>query len=393
VRRPFWAAAVVTALIVAVGQDARANAALHCGATITADTRLTSDLTNCSSVGLIIGADDVTLDLGGHTVTGDGVSDVEGIRAVGHDHVVIENGSVRNFVEGVVIIRATTTRVRRLRLSGHRHVGVLATDSSDVSIDHTTSRHIRFSALFAARSSRVRIAHNTVTTSGGGVFLDRVAAARVSGNRITSNGQGIALQAADRGRVIRNQVSYTSDGDGIFLGERSTNVLVGRNRLVGNAGGIGLADGAHANVVSTNLSRGNAFVGIYLFGADDNRLVGNLVLHNGDGSEGGIHVLSNDAGASSNGNVLRGNLLVGNVGDGILVDRGQRDTALTANRVFDSTDDGIDARAAATTLGGNAANGNNSLGIRAVLGVVDAGANRAHGNGDRRECVNVRCFP
>src|SRR3954447_13954121 len=125
-RRPFWAAAVVSTLIVGVAQDARAKAALHCGATITADTRLTSDLTNCSSVGLIIGADDVTLDLGGHTVTGDGVSDVEGVRTIGHDNVVIENGSVRNFVEGVVIIRSATTRLSQLRLSDHRHVGVLA---------------------------------------------------------------------------------------------------------------------------------------------------------------------------------------------------------------------------------------------------------------------------
>jgi hypothetical protein len=34
---------------------------------------------------------------------------------------------------------------------------------------------------------------------------------------------------------------------------------------------------------------------------------------------------------------------------------------------------------------------NRDLGIEAVRGVIDGGANRASGNGDKRECVNVRC--
>ena len=45
---------------------------LECGDTITADTTLDRDLTNCPSNGIIIGADDITLDLNGHTISGDG---------------------------------------------------------------------------------------------------------------------------------------------------------------------------------------------------------------------------------------------------------------------------------------------------------------------------------
>ena len=48
---------------------------VSCGDTITTDTTLDSDLIDCPNNGIIIGADDVTLDLNGHTIDGDGTPD------------------------------------------------------------------------------------------------------------------------------------------------------------------------------------------------------------------------------------------------------------------------------------------------------------------------------
>jgi hypothetical protein len=45
---------------------------VHCGQVITRDTTVANDLTGCHRYGLIIGADDITLDLNGHTIGGDG---------------------------------------------------------------------------------------------------------------------------------------------------------------------------------------------------------------------------------------------------------------------------------------------------------------------------------
>src|SRR5438309_12014566 len=44
--------------------------ALPCGTVITKDTTLQADITGCTGDGLVIGADHVTLDLNGHTVSG-----------------------------------------------------------------------------------------------------------------------------------------------------------------------------------------------------------------------------------------------------------------------------------------------------------------------------------
>src|SRR6476620_3587392 len=44
----------------------------HCGDTITADTTLHKDLVNCPNNGIIIDADNVTLNLNGHTIDDNG---------------------------------------------------------------------------------------------------------------------------------------------------------------------------------------------------------------------------------------------------------------------------------------------------------------------------------
>src|SRR5688572_20040784 len=45
---------------------------VKCGDTITADTTLDGDLLECPNNGIVIGGDDITVDLNGHTVAGDG---------------------------------------------------------------------------------------------------------------------------------------------------------------------------------------------------------------------------------------------------------------------------------------------------------------------------------
>ena len=63
--------ALVLALALLPG-DARARH-LECGERVTEDVRLDSDLRDCRGVGLVIvAADGVTVDLGGHTIDGTG---------------------------------------------------------------------------------------------------------------------------------------------------------------------------------------------------------------------------------------------------------------------------------------------------------------------------------
>ncbi|MBA2523047.1 MAG: hypothetical protein H0V25_06900, partial [Solirubrobacterales bacterium] len=98
---------VLTLTVVAVIALSRADAAakqLSCGDTITTDTILESDLLDCPNNGIVIGADDITLDLNGHRIDGDGTELADcpkntfcdvGVLDDRYDGVKIKGGSTR----------------------------------------------------------------------------------------------------------------------------------------------------------------------------------------------------------------------------------------------------------------------------------------------------------
>src|SRR2546425_4568987 len=114
-------AATTMALFALSGGQALASH-VSCGDTITQDTKLNSDLVNCPGDGVVIGADNITLDLNGHTIDGD-VASTTGLGVAngkctslgcvqGYDGVTIEHGTVKEFGTGV----AGVFRARRARL-------------------------------------------------------------------------------------------------------------------------------------------------------------------------------------------------------------------------------------------------------------------------------------
>ena len=95
--------------------------------------------------------------------------------------------------------------------------------------------------------------------------------------------------------------------------------------------------------------------------------------------------------APTSGNLLAGNTVIGQDGDGIHVTTIAQDTTLHRNLTNRNTADGIHAENAATTLRDNEADRNGAFGIEAIAGVTDAGGNRAHGNGNPTQCSGVVC--
>src|SRR5262245_64153379 len=94
------AVAVAVAAGSASGQATGAQPS--CGDTITVDTKLTRNLVNCPNNGLIIGADDIMLDLNGHVIDGDGTEVADcppdeacdiGIVDFDHHHVKLKGGT------------------------------------------------------------------------------------------------------------------------------------------------------------------------------------------------------------------------------------------------------------------------------------------------------------
>jgi large repetitive protein len=420
-RRSLAACIAAAALLLMLASSAEAKKAVtvSCGETITTDTKLANDLTDCPNNGIVIGADDIALDLHGHTIDSGGVPPEgcsedeicgagvvngagEGGRAViapGHDGVTIKNGTIQEFGEAIFSYAASDNRLRDLTLSNNVNHGVTWPAMTHSRIEGIRARGSLLGILVGGvrgGAHDIRVEHNSVSDNeflGISVFggSDHVLVARNSVSD-TADGAGIVLSGSDENRVERNQV--TGNLAGIVIADGSAENVVTHNRSSGNVfDGLALEPETARNLVTNNLLQGNGVTGMFVIGSDDNRIERNSVVGNGDGTEAGIHLFvpPDEPGNTADGNLIADNSVSGNEGDGILFDADQTQNVLEGNAASENTDDGIDIESPSTTLTGNTANRNHDLGIEAVPGVTDGGGNRAQGNGNPLECTNVFC--
>jgi parallel beta-helix repeat protein len=369
------------------GVDASASAdRLSCGQTITKSTKLRQDLVNCPANGLVIGADDITLDLNGHTIDGDGVLGCEelyacdfGVDNAGHRGVTIKGGSIREFATAVVMVGGSQNRLRRLSSSHNVLGGLLLIESPGTRIEQNS------------------ISANGLTTDQAGLIVFDSSAVEIEGNSVRDNGDiGMFLVGLSDSRVERNSISGNPEAGIILDGSGNE---VSRNRLSQN--GDGIAVGGDGNSIALNLivdaftcEDGGCGGGIAVEAGADNLVTGNGIAR---AAREGIRVNSFDPEAPVNGTVIRGNVVRKAGVDGFAIATEPSapgvvsNTLLERNIAIGSGDDGIDVDSTDTSLRRNTADGNGDLGIEAVAGVTDLGGNRANGNGNPLECLNVFC--
>src|SRR4051794_24084293 len=197
-------------LVPAAGQAA----ALQCGDVVTQSTVLQQDLTGCSSLAaLTVTGPGVTLDLGGHEVSGTATYGLY-VDPDAHD-ATVTNGRVSGFGYGVQV-EGKRTRVTRLRAAGNG-IGIHVGDFADHAVGEDAV-----------------VTHNVATgNSDTGIGVDQAQRPQITANVTTGNGLGIATFFAPNGTVERNQI-LANDRGGRASGADSTDWL--SNTIVGNHG-------------------------------------------------------------------------------------------------------------------------------------------------------------
>jgi parallel beta-helix repeat protein len=379
--------ALVVAGLTVLGAGSALASHVRCGDTITSDTTLDSDLVNCPNNGIVIGADNVTLDLNGHTIDGDGQLTEEcgddeicddGVVNDGHSGVTIEGGSVREFALGVLVLGARHNRL----------------------LDLSVTRNM-FPGLVVANSPRAQVERNVVAANGldtdeAGVVLFASPHSRIARNSISDNGDiGLFAPVADDTVFERNLLSGNPEA-GILIDQGDRN-LFRRNRLSRN--GEGITVGGDGNVITRNyvsdsragLPGDGGGLGIFVAAGRDNLVERNIVIRtNRAGIQVSLLPEELEGGPPAVNTVVRRNHLRDNR-DGVFVQTTARGTRIEGNHAVGAEDDGIDVDSPATTLIGNHAVHNGDLGIEAVPGVTDGGGNHAAANGNPAQCTNVDC--
>jgi large repetitive protein len=376
-RAIFLIAAIVVALAVAGAMALGGGRALashvSCGDTITADTTLDSDLVDCPNNGIVIGANNVTLDLNGHTVDGDGelvdacprneFCDV-GVLSEGNNRITIKGGQVKEFALGVGVFDSQHADLRQLTVSKNIDLGIVLAEAerSEVRTSSVMANglHTDEAGLGVFFSNHVKIRRNSISRNGDiGLISFQADDLLIKKNTLTDHPESGMFLAGDRNKIAANRV--LRNGEGIGFGGNDN--VIRRNQVI-ESGLFGInRDAGDRNLIAHNkvrdAGRQGILVGVYGSHGEDNEVIANRV---------------RDVGR-----------------DGVRVGKKVTDTVLRRNRVRDADDDGIDVRRASATLTRNRARHNHDLGITAADGVTDGGGNRASGNGDSRQCVNVTC--
>jgi parallel beta-helix repeat protein len=344
---------VLCCLLAAVlGVFAPPAAATHvaCGDVITRDTTLDSDLLGCPGPGVVIGAPGVTLDLRGHTIAAaEGSQGQSGVdNSAGHDGVTVTHGTITGFFAAVRYAGADDGRVSRLDAST-QFVWLSDSDRNLVERSDVAGQ------IFISGESDDNVIHrNTVTGGGNGVFL-----------------LALAQSLPHRNLVEHNVISGAFNGVSA-LGAVATTIA--GNRITGSVGS-GIANRSGGTLIEDNHVARNGFgdalnepaSGIITFNADDATIRRNHVTRNAvDGIALALSARGN--------NVVEDNKTHRNGDDGIDVDQ----------QIFG-------APAQSVTVTANKAHHNGDLGLEAVPGVTDGGRNKAHGNGNPLQCLNVSC--
>jgi len=414
-------AAAVVALLFGLAADRASAATVACGDTLTRDTTLQADLT-CSGDGLIIGADRITVDLNGHTVSSSCVSApcpvTDGIdNGGGYDNVRIVNGVVRYFEHSILLDGARRNTLSGLNLNGG---GLDRSGSNAISLTRSDDNVIANSvimggdpAVLLSNSDRNTISRSTIN---GGISI------RV--------GDGLVIRNGSNGNRVSNS-DISGSGVGALVLDSRRNVL-SQNSISAYAGGLMLS-GADDNTISRNILGAPPFsdaLGAFGGGSDGNKIERNVVTSSmrvvGDSNsiernearairiDGDANRIERNS-ASANGvfdinailvsggdrNVVERNRASGSFGEAVIrIEAAATRTMLTRNIATGGQDpygtgngDGIEVEAPGTVISRNTANDNQDLGIDAVNGVIDGGGNHASGNGNPLQCVNVVCTP
>jgi parallel beta-helix repeat protein len=256
-KRGNWTWAFVLAcLATGAGWDAHLGANDLCGATVTADVRLDHDLV-CTGDGLIIGADGISVDLNGHTVTGPGSG--AGILVGGRADITIAGGVIRNFAVAIRLNAATGVVIRNTEFAGNGEALDLQAGSIGNTVKENVFRDSTIRAIMLRSNSRDNdIKSNILTGNRIGILVFGGIDNQIKDNVVSGSGlAGIRLNVIATGNVIKhNTVDASPVGIDFIVtptGSATGNELKD-NTLSGNACGLN-------GPTSGNTLKDNHFVG------------------------------------------------------------------------------------------------------------------------------------
>lgn len=396
--------------------------------------RLVTDVTMAGDFSCInITANDVSLDLNGHTIQNSG-GDIgaNGISGAAADRVTIHSGTVRGFSLSGIVLQDSAT-IYDVTVEANRGHGIQAQDDAMISNCRAigNGQNGNMSGIKVETNSTIRdcvasgIAPLSVNGSAYGISVDfgcTISNNRCADNVGTGSGLGAGIFASGGGNLILNNLcrgnvggAASGFGHGIYVGNGSGNTIRGNTCTNNNGGapegwGHGIRTFFGGNTIDQNTCAFNdgqgPGIGVGIYCTQANGSVTNNYCHSNDGgaasgSGTGIQVSSNtrvvgntcsgNGGGAPNGNgrgitagdgaLIQGNHCTANNGQGtgssVGVATSQR-SRIEGNHSVGHTGPsgyGVHVTAGDNLVAGNTTSNNSTAGIN-----LGAGGNRCELN-------------
>ncbi len=334
-------AAVSLVLIATVFVSPAAAGHITCGQTITTSVVLDSDVGPCST-GLIVGADNIVIDLGGHRLFGTAnPGEGPGILVRNRSNVTIQSGTVTGFDAGISIEGGSRNTVYAVNVqdnvgfltgAGFYGDGILVFNSSaNHIVNNNVVRNGTFSGISLTSASSNVVENNYVLENNVVQVSAQTGQPRVQQDigiwvlsiPLVSGGPVVP----SRNNVIRTNQVIRNGLDGIQISRFSTENTLDHNNVqsngVGQLGttreGDGIAIFGDRNLVSGNSAIANAADGIaversrsprtgqFFPGGEGNQIRGNRSYNNGTGGNPDVNFDLSDDHPNCDANVWVGN--------------------------------------------------------------------------------------
>ena len=244
-------------LIGVLGEAAHAQTAVSSCGTLSSSGNyfLTANLT-ASGTCLIIGADNIAIDLKGHTITGNGTLFGVTDGGIDRDDVIITNGKITNFNNGINLSNSGDAVVTNVTASSNNNDGIFINGCCNTVSSVTANSNGGNGVEVGEDTNFTNVQANGNT--GSGIDATQCCNTVIGSTASNNHQQGINSPSEDS-FVIASKAQNNSS-DGIHLSECCNGVII--TSVSGNGGaGITFPSSDH-NMVTESTVSGNTVDGI-----------------------------------------------------------------------------------------------------------------------------------
>ncbi len=224
---------------------------IACGDVIMHDIVVANDPpSSCSGDGLVVGANNVSINMAGHTLTGSAGG--YGINAFGRLGFTVTNGNIRGFSFGLIVSEPNAT-VTRMRVSAAGVYGIYVSRSERALVSGNVVFDTGSSGMFL-EGDRLRATGNVVRQSGGAGMVIGGDHVSISGNRTVNNATYGIYLTTTRAAVTGN--ASDQNGNSGLATANDPAAMVRSNRANYN-GSLGIDAASSVTDDGGNTAKGN----------------------------------------------------------------------------------------------------------------------------------------